>query len=256
MESKAFEIIVDERKGKIQVLIVEKKGGVSSWVRLGSNSLGFFLEGLNLCIKDEKEARWGREWKEQGRIYSMSRGINKAGGFIRLGVSDLERKRSCIFIPRGRRDKRGWMTMTEKLNQVIGSSGSKSETQEGKDMGKTVGGKSYATIAKRALSGNPNAIVVKVKREESIGLLKKLEHCVVASRKDNSGGEDDLEKLGQLWAKSWELKGNLGLAKLKKGRVLLDFEDLEEACRVVSSGNRTMEGVQVGLDFWSPRSGC
>ena len=32
VESKAFEIIVDERKGKPQVLIVEKKGGVSSWV--------------------------------------------------------------------------------------------------------------------------------------------------------------------------------------------------------------------------------
>ena len=117
VESKAFEIIVDDRKGKIQVLIVEKKGGVSSWVRLGSDNLGFFLERLNLCIKDEKEARWGREWKEQGRMYSMSRGINKAGGFIRLGVSDLERKRFCIFIPRGRRDKRGWMTMAEKLTR-------------------------------------------------------------------------------------------------------------------------------------------
>ena len=69
---KAFEIVVDDRKGKLQVLIVEKKGGVSSWVRLGSDSLGFFLEGLNLCIKDEKEARWGREWKEQGRMYSMT----------------------------------------------------------------------------------------------------------------------------------------------------------------------------------------
>ena len=64
MESKEFEIIGDERKGKIQALIVEKKGGVSSWVRLGSDSLGMFLEGLNLCIKDEKEARWGSEWKE------------------------------------------------------------------------------------------------------------------------------------------------------------------------------------------------
>ena len=29
-----------------------------------------------------------------------------------------------------------------------------------------------------------------------------------------------------------------------------------EARRVVSSGNRTIEGVQVGLDFWSLRSGC
>ncbi|RVX22984.1 hypothetical protein CK203_008182 [Vitis vinifera] len=89
-----------------------------------------------------------------------------------------------------------------------------------------------------------------------MGLLKKLEHCVVASRRSNVGEEDDLEKLGQRWAKSWELKGSLGLAKMEKGRVLLDFEDLEEARRVVSSGNRTIEGVQVGLDFWSSRSGC
>ena len=256
VESKEFEIIGDERKGKIQVLIVEKKGGVSSWVCLGSDSLGLFLEGLNLCIKDEKEARWGREWKKQGRIYSMSRGTNKAGEFIRLGVTDLERKHFCIFIPRGRKEKRGWMTMAEKLKEVIGSFVSKSETQEGKAMGKIVGGSSYATIAKRALLGNPNVIVVKVKSEKSMGLLKKLEHCVVASRKDNLGGDDDLEKLGQVWAKSWELKGSLGLAKMEKGRYLLDFEDLEEARRVVSSGNRTMEGVQVGLDFWSPRSGC
>ena len=171
VESKAFEIVVDDRKGKIQVLIVEKKGGVSSWVRLGSDSLGFFLEGLNLCIKDEKEARWGREWKEQGRMYSMTRGINRAGRFIRLGVFDLERKRFCIFIPRGRRDKRGWMTMAEKLNQMVGFLGRKPKNQEGKVVKKAVVGRSYATIAKRPLSGNPNVIAVKMKREESIGLL-------------------------------------------------------------------------------------
>ncbi|RVW30916.1 hypothetical protein CK203_097317 [Vitis vinifera] len=139
---------------------------------------------------------------------------------------------------------------------MVGFLGKKPENQEGKAMEKAVGGRSYATIAKQSLSGNPNAIVVKVKREESIGLLKKLEHCVVASWKDNSGGEDNLEKLGQLWAKSWELKGSLGLAKLEKERALLDFEDLEEARRVVSSGNRAMEGIQVGLEYWSPRSGC
>ena len=66
VESKAFEIVVDDRRGKIQVLIVEKKGGVSSWVRLGSDSLGFFLEGLNLCIKDEKEDRWEGNGRSRG----------------------------------------------------------------------------------------------------------------------------------------------------------------------------------------------
>ena len=256
VESKAFEIVVDDRKGKPQILIVEKKGGVSSWVRLGPESLGFFLEGLNLCIKDEKEARWEREWKEQGRMYSMTRGINRAGGFIRLGVSDLERKRFCIFIPRGRGDKRGWMIMAEKLHQLVGVLGRKPKNQEVRAMGKAIVGRSYATVAKLPPWGNPNVIAVKAKREETIGFLQKLEHCVVASWKANSGGGKDLESLGQFWAKSWGLRGNLGLAKLEKERVLLEFEDLEEARRVVSSGNRSMGGIQVGLEHWNPRSGC
>ena len=32
VESKVFEIVLEDRRGKIQGLIVEKKGGVSSWV--------------------------------------------------------------------------------------------------------------------------------------------------------------------------------------------------------------------------------
>ncbi|RVW97047.1 hypothetical protein CK203_032410 [Vitis vinifera] len=213
VESKAFEIVVDDRKGKPQVLIVEKKGGVSSWVQLGPESLGFFLEG----------------------------------GFIRLGVSDLERKRFYIFILRGRGDKRGWMIMAEKLHQLVGAFGRKSNNQEVRAVGKAVVESSYATVAKRPTWGNTNSITVKVKREETLGNLQKLEHCVVASWKASTRGEEDLESLGKLWAKSWGLRGNLGLAKLEKDRFLLEFEDLEEARRVVSSGNRSMGGLQVGL---------
>ena len=111
-------------------------------------------------------------------------------------------------------------------------------------------------MVKRPLSGSPNVIAVKVKKEESIGLLHKLKHCVVASWRDGSGGEDDLEKSGQFWAKYWDLKGSLGMAKLDKGKALLEFEILEEARRVVSSGSRAMEGIQGRLEHWSPRSGC
>ncbi|KAL6316918.1 hypothetical protein AAG906_023573 [Vitis piasezkii] len=121
------------------------------------------------------------------------------------------------------------MTMAEKLNQMVGFLGKNPENQKGKAVEKAVVGRSYATMVKRPLSGNPNVIAVKVKKEESIGLLQKLKHCVVASWRDGSGGEDDLE--------------NLGLAKLDKGRALLEFENLEEARRVVSSGSRAMEGT-------------
>ncbi|RVW47199.1 hypothetical protein CK203_070143 [Vitis vinifera] len=69
-------------------------------------------------------------------------------------------------------------------------------------------------------------------------------------------GEDEIEKWGKFWAKSWDLKGNLGLAKLNKRKALLEFEDLEEARRVVSSGSCAWEGTQVRLEHWNPRSGC
>ena len=47
VELKVFEIKVEERNGRPQAIIVERKRGISSWVRLGPASLGIFLESLN-----------------------------------------------------------------------------------------------------------------------------------------------------------------------------------------------------------------
>ncbi|RVW74016.1 hypothetical protein CK203_055875 [Vitis vinifera] len=117
VESKIFEIDAEEKRGKIQVAIWEKKKGISSWVRLGSASLGFLLESLDHCIKDGKGGKWERDWKENGRSYSLVRNENKAGLFLRLGVVDLEKKRHSIIIPKGRGEKGGWVTMAEKLHK-------------------------------------------------------------------------------------------------------------------------------------------
>ncbi|RVX18324.1 hypothetical protein CK203_006587 [Vitis vinifera] len=135
--------------------------------------------------------------------------------------------------------------MAEKLKQVLGFFGKKPEKQKGKAVEKVVMGGSYATMVRKPWTGNSNVVAVKVKKEESEGLIKKLKHCVVASWRDGSGGEDDIEKWGKFWAKSWDLKGNLGLAKLNKRKALLEFENLDEARRVVSSGSCAWEGTQV-----------
>lgn len=55
---------------------------------------------------------------------------------------------------------------------------------------------------------------------------------------------------------SWGLKGKLGLARLEKGRVLLEFEFVGEAKRVLTSGKRLVGGFQLGLEQWSPMTGC
>ncbi|RVW92990.1 hypothetical protein CK203_032792 [Vitis vinifera] len=224
VESKTFELALDERKGKRQILIVEKKRGVSTWVRLGLESLGLFKEGLIHCIRDEKEGRWEKEWKERGKLYTLARGFNRAGGFLRLGVMDLERKRTDL--------------------------------QEVRTVGKATPAKSYAEAVMRTNRNGLNAIKMKVTREEIAGNLQKLEHCLIASWKSNKKEEEDLERLGSLWANSWGLKGKLGLAKLERGRALLEFEDLREAHHVVSSGSRVMGGAHLGLNLWNPETGC
>ena len=101
VESKTFEIEAEEKKGKMQVIIVERKRGVSSWIKMGPDSLGLFVESLALCIKDTRTGKWVRNWRERGR-YSLLRDENKGGCFIRLGVEDLEKKRFNIFIPKGK----------------------------------------------------------------------------------------------------------------------------------------------------------
>ena len=82
MESKVFKVEMVERRGKPQVIIVESKRGVSSWVRLGSASVGFFLEGLYQCLKNVKEGKWEKGWKEKGRSFSLVRDTNRAGSFF------------------------------------------------------------------------------------------------------------------------------------------------------------------------------
>ncbi|RVW89157.1 hypothetical protein CK203_040261 [Vitis vinifera] len=66
-----------EKKGKLQATIVERKKGISSWIRLGPASLGLFFDCLVLCIKDMRTGKWVRKWKENGRAYSLVRDQNK-----------------------------------------------------------------------------------------------------------------------------------------------------------------------------------
>ncbi|KAJ9708726.1 hypothetical protein PVL29_000644 [Vitis rotundifolia] len=120
----------------------------------------------------------------------------------------------------------------------------KINNQETRVVGKSVMEKSFVEVLKGSSWRPRNVVRVKVKREETLGILQKLGNCIVASWKPKTSGEEDLEKMGKLWPTSWGLTGNLGLARMEKNRVLLEFEKLEEARRVLD------------LEFWNPRSGC
>ena len=153
-----FELELLERRGKPQIFIEETKRGVSSWVRMGVESLGFLMEGLNHCLRDEKEDRWVKEWKEQGRSFSLLRSVNKAGCFLRLGVTDLERKQYCIYIPKGRGEKKGWTAMVENLQILRRSIDRKNQMQEEKVGGNMDLKRTFAEVVKRPICKGINPV--------------------------------------------------------------------------------------------------
>ena len=251
VELKVFEVEAEERKGKIQVIISENKGELLSWVRLGPASVGLFTEGLIQCIRDGKEGRWEKGWKEKGRNYSLVREVNRAGCFIRLGVTDMEKRRFSICIPKGRREKGEWASMVEFLRNV-GLCFEKKET----DQEVKVSGRLYVEVVKGLECRDASRVRVEVKGEEIRGNVSRLEHCLVGKWNPRSAREEDLERLGWSVARAWGLKGKLGMARLGKGCALMEFEIVEEAKRVLASGERLVGGIQLGLEMWSPKFGC
>ena len=163
----------------------------------------------------------------------------------------MEKRRFSICILKGKGEKRGWASMVESLRNMGFCFDKKENRQE-----ERATGRSYVEVAKEPKSRDITRVRVEVKGEEISKNLSKLEHCLVGNWNLSSAREEDLERLGWLVASEWGLKGKLGLARLGKGRVLLEFEFVEEARNVLASGKRLVGGLQMGLERWSPKSGC
>ena len=209
MESKTFELEMVERGGTT-LTITESKRGVSSWVQMGLNSVGLFMEGLQQCIEDMRVGSWEKRWKEKGRSFSMVRVSNRAGCFLRLGVVDVVSKRYSICIPKGKGDKGGWTAMVEALRQMDITVGKKVQQEEVRALGRPrpemVKGRSFADMVKGWGDKEPNTIRVEVGREELSRNLSRLEDCLIGSWNPSNEKEEDLENLGWKMAKAWGLR--------------------------------------------------
>ena len=256
VESKIFEVETERKKGRTQIFIVERKGGVSSWVKLGPASLGPLMEGLAFCIKDTRTGHWEKFWQENGRTFSLTRGENKGGCFLRLGVTDREKKRFNIFVPKGKGTKGGWALLVEALREMEpGSDGQKGQQVKEKCWSPMLG-KSFAEVVKQNCRSGEEVVRVKIDNRPSGGRLEKLAQCLVGSWDPMLGRGDDLRSWGTQMSKLWGLKGNLGLAKLEDGKALLEFELRTEAEKALKNGVISISGFDVRLEKWSQRMGC
>ncbi|KAL6349456.1 hypothetical protein AAG906_034113 [Vitis piasezkii] len=86
IESKSFEVSVEEARGKIRGTIVERSRA--------------------------------KVWEEEGRKFKVERRENGTGRYILCYVIDVESKRFCLMVPEGKGIPGGWALFAEKLRDL------------------------------------------------------------------------------------------------------------------------------------------
>ncbi|RVW30970.1 hypothetical protein CK203_098739, partial [Vitis vinifera] len=85
VESKTFEISIEEIGGKLRGVILERSKGFSSWIKFGEKSFSSLLEGVEDWCREESSSRRLRVWEEGGRKYRLECRSNVAvGGWFML----------------------------------------------------------------------------------------------------------------------------------------------------------------------------
>ena len=181
---------------------------------------------------------------------------NKGGSFIRLGVEDLEKKRFNIFIPKGNGGKEGWIAMLETLKVLVVTTERKECQKEEKMSVAPCAGSSYAEVVKGQKRNGRSVARVEVSHKDLCQNLKRLDQCIVGLWDPKSVKGGDLRSWGNQMARLWGLRGNLGLAKLEKGKVLLEFEMSAEAEKALNMRVILVGKTLLRLEKWNPRTGC
>ena len=99
VESKTFEISIEEIGGKLRGVILERSKGFSSWIKFGEKSFSSLLEGVEDWCREESSSRRLRVWEEGGRKYRLECRSNVAGRYLLCSVRDVEAKRFCLVFP-------------------------------------------------------------------------------------------------------------------------------------------------------------
>ncbi|RVW40768.1 hypothetical protein CK203_080691 [Vitis vinifera] len=92
VESKSFEILIDEVGGKLRGCIWERCKGITSWIRFGDVSLSRLLAGIETCCRGRDDKGWSLVWEEEGRKYRLERCSNEAGRFLLCFVLKKEKE--------------------------------------------------------------------------------------------------------------------------------------------------------------------
>ncbi|RVW26431.1 hypothetical protein CK203_086137 [Vitis vinifera] len=224
VESKTFEISIEEIRGKLRGVILERSKDFSSWIKFGEKSFSFLLEEVEDWCRGESSSRRLKVWEEGGRKYRLECLSNDADRYLLCSVRDLEAKRFCLVFPKA-------MSKGD-----LGTSNSKKEGYrvKGKEKGKGV----YPKAVRKEIGELGEALWVHVGEGDLLSREEQLSRCLE-------------------WAyERWSLKGGLKISSLGGALVLFEFEDKVEADLVLLRGSRCLKMREFFLQKWEPEVGC
>ncbi|CBI31514.3 unnamed protein product, partial [Vitis vinifera] len=217
-----------------------------------SPELKYYLEERVINVELSKIIETEDRNGKRHVVISESKG--ELVSWVRLGPASvglfLEGLSQCL---RNGEDGRrgGWVAVIEALRRE----GYWLDEKES-DQGVRESCKLYAEVVKGSELRDTTRFRVETKEEETKNNMNRLRQCLISKWSPSSAREEDLASLGWVAARAWGLKGKMGLARLGKGCALLEFEKVEEAKRVLASGERLVGGIQMGLEVWSPKFVC
>ncbi|KAL6349008.1 hypothetical protein AAG906_033664 [Vitis piasezkii] len=182
VESKSFELLIDEVGGKLRGCIWERCKGITSWIRFGDASLSSLLAGVESCCRGRDDRSWSLVWDEEGRKYRMERRSNEAGRFLLCSVCDLEAKRFCLIFPEGKGLFGGWNILAEKLREVgVAPFGGLKDplSFEVLKKEKDLEPRTFVDVAKSKMGRLGDKVWLEVGRRVTPGRLEQLGPCLV-----------------------------------------------------------------------------
>ena len=92
VESKSFEIVVEETGRKLREHTLERGRGFSLWIRVGDVSLQYLLKGVEVVVEEGIKFVWSSAWVEEGRQYRLECKASKSGSFLLCSEKDSSSK--------------------------------------------------------------------------------------------------------------------------------------------------------------------
>ncbi|WJZ84312.1 hypothetical protein VitviT2T_003921 [Vitis vinifera] len=265
VESKSFEISIEEVRGRLRGTIWERSKGLSSWIRFGEKGLSLLLEGAEAWCRGEFNLKLLKVWDEGARKFRLECRSNVAGRFLLCSVKDVERKKFCLVFPEGSGLVGGWFLLAKNLRALgVSSTEVRNSYQSVSSMGKEESNVntsekesgSYAEVVKGKKGMSVESMRVHLGEKEIMCREEQLGRCLVGCF---GGSPESIPSLPSLkrWAyEVWLMKGELRIFRLGGALVLFEFQNKWEADMVLLRGSRRFKDREFLLQRWGRAVGC